>query len=70
MMRLDLCDPHRITMSHSSSIVASSYVKEVPMRKVNYVKKFGDFLYRNGLMVIALGLYLGIYAANWDELNV
>ena len=57
-------------MSYASSIVAPSYVKEVPMRKVNYVKKFGDFLYRNGLMVVALGLYLGIYAANWDELNV
>jgi hypothetical protein len=40
------------------------------MRKVTYVKKFGDFLYKNGLMVVALGLYLGIYAANWDELNV
>ncbi len=40
------------------------------MRKVNYVKKFGDFLYRNGLMVIALDLYVGIYAANLDELNI
>jgi len=40
------------------------------MNKVNYVKKVGDFLYRNGLMTVALGLYLGIYAANWDELNI
>ncbi|MDT8376815.1 MAG: hypothetical protein RQ867_08820 [Mariprofundaceae bacterium] len=39
------------------------------MRKVNYIKKFGDFLYRNGLMVIAAGLYLGIYTAHWDELS-
>ncbi len=40
------------------------------MNRVNYVKIIGDFLYKNGLMTVALGLYLGIYAANWDELNI
>jgi len=40
------------------------------MNKINYVKKFGDFLYKNGLMVIALSLYIGIYAANLNEFNI
>ncbi len=40
------------------------------MLKVTYVKKFGNFLCRNGLMVIAPEPYPGIYAANRDELNI
>ncbi len=40
------------------------------MKKINIVQKIGDLLYKNGLMVIALGLYIGIYAANIDQFNI
>jgi hypothetical protein len=40
------------------------------MKQATMVKKIGDMLYKNGLMAIALGLYIGIYTANWDELNI
>lgn len=40
------------------------------MRKLNIVKTIGDFLYKNSLMTIATGLYVGIYAANLDKLDI
>jgi len=40
------------------------------MKQATMVKKIGDMLYRNGLMAIALGLYIGIYTANLDKFNI
>jgi hypothetical protein len=40
------------------------------MKQATMVKKIGDMLYRNGLMAIALGLYIGIYSANLDKFNI
>ncbi len=34
------------------------------------IKTVGDFLYKNGLIVISAGLYIGIYAANMDKLDM
>jgi hypothetical protein len=40
------------------------------MKQEPMVKKIGDMLYKNGLMAIALGLYIGIYSANLDKFNI
>jgi len=40
------------------------------MRESKIVKTVGDFLYKNSLMVISTGLYISIYAANLDKLDI
>ena len=40
------------------------------MRTVNFAKTIGDFLYKNSMAIIATGLYIGIYAANMDKLDM
>lgn len=40
------------------------------MKQAAIVKKIGDILYKNGLMAIVTGLYIGIYSANLDSLNI
>jgi hypothetical protein len=40
------------------------------MHKLNIVKTIGDFLYKNSLFVISAGLFVGIYAANLDKLDI
>ncbi|MDT8376816.1 MAG: hypothetical protein RQ867_08825 [Mariprofundaceae bacterium] len=40
------------------------------MKQAAIVKKIGDMLYKNGLMAIVTGLYIGIYSANLDSLNI
>ena len=36
----------------------------------NFTKTVGDFLYKNSMMIISTGLYLGIYAVNMDKLDM
>jgi len=40
------------------------------MRELTVVKSVGNFLYKNSLMVISTGLYISIYAANLDKLDI
>jgi len=40
------------------------------MRTATIVKAVGDFLYKNTLMIIVGGLYVGVYAANLDKLDI
>ena len=40
------------------------------MRTVTVIKTIGDFLYKNTLMLIFGGLYIGVYAANIDKLDM
>lgn len=40
------------------------------MRELTVVKTVVNFLYKNSLMVISTGLYIGIYAANLDKLDI
>ena len=44
--------------------------KILVLGKLNIVKTIGDFLYKNSLMAITAGLYIGIYAANLDKLDI
>jgi len=40
------------------------------MRTVAAIKAVGDFLYKNALILIFGGLYIGVYAANLDKLDM
>lgn len=40
------------------------------MRTITAIKAVGDFLYKNTLILIFGGLYIGVYAANLDKLDM
>ena len=45
-------------------------VKRVKLRKSNFLNTIIYFLYKNSLAIISAGLYIGIYAANLDKLDM
>jgi hypothetical protein len=56
--------------SYRCPIQAIRGIRGNNMKQATMVKKIGDMLYKNGLMAIALGLYIGIYTANLDKFNI
>ena len=64
------CDARRISHTMGSLLLRYFATRGNNMKQATMVKKIGDMLYKNGLMAIALGLYIGIYSANLDKVNL